>query len=109
MQHVLQETLLEWLDAMGTLFIDIHGMVDLPIPGSTSTSTLFVLEGTPDHLTHLWQLTKQLELLPLVASWEQMTVQIEPQEYRSLLAVVLAVPIEQWDFVQEREMSRGDE
>ena len=61
-QQVLQETLLAWLDAMTALFIDIHGMDDLPAPSSTPTSTLFVLEGTSDHLAHLWQLTKQLEL-----------------------------------------------
>ena len=108
-QQVLQETLLAWLDAMTALFIDTHVMVDLPTPGATSLSTLFVLEGTPDHLAHLWQLTKQLELLPLVSSWEEVVMQSAPQEYHSLLAVVLAVPAEQWNFVQEMEMSRGEE
>ena len=108
-QQVLQETLLEWLDAMDALSIDVLTMDDLPTPGSTPTSTLFLLEGTPAHLAQLWQLTKQLEILPLVSSWERMTVQTAPHEYHSLLVVVLALAGEQWNFVQEREMNSGEE
>ncbi len=113
-QQVLQETLQLWLDGLAALHIDILAMDDIPTPSwakwaSNSTSTLFLLEGTSDHLAELWQLTKQLELLPLVSSWEHITTEIEPQVYCSVLAVVLAVSSEQWNFVQEREMSRGEE
>ena len=45
MRQVLQETLQEWLDGMARLQIDIAGMYDLPAPGLTTTSTLFLLEG----------------------------------------------------------------
>ena len=94
---------------MDALAIDVLTMDDLPTPGAPPTSTLFLLQGEPIHLDHFWQLTKQLEILPLVSSWEQITVEIEPHDYCSVLAVVLAVPAEQWNFVQEIEMNKGEE
>jgi hypothetical protein len=99
MPQVLQETLQEWLDGMVRLQIDILDMSDIRTPGSTTTSTLFLLKGEAIHLAQLWQLTKQLEALPLVSSWEEVIVQIAPQEYCSFLVVVLAVTAEQWNFL----------
>jgi hypothetical protein len=113
MQSVLQETLQEWLDRLATLQIDIVGMYDIMAPHATSRSsatpsTLFLLDGEPAQLAKLWQLTKQLEVLPLVSSWEEGLIQIAPQEYHWLFPVILAVASDQWSFLQETEMSGED-
>ena len=104
-QQVLEETLQVWLDGMATLHINILAMHDIAAPRLQETnnvpSTLFLLKGENASLTELWQLTKQLEALPIVSSWEEVVMQIAPQEYQSLLAVVLAVSSEQWSFLQE--------
>ena len=68
-----------------------------------------LLEGENASLAQLWNLTKQLEATALILSWEQVVMQVVSQEYRSLLAVVLAVSSEQWSFLQETDMSEEDE
>jgi hypothetical protein len=71
MVQVLQETLQMWLDGMATLHIDILGMYGIPAPRANqryTRYTVFHLEGENASLAELWQLTKQLEALPLVSS-----------------------------------------
>jgi hypothetical protein len=111
MVQVLEETLQMWLDGMATLQIDMVGMYDIPAPRAKQTDTtftLFHLEGENVSLAQLWQLTKQLEALPFVSSWEEVIMQIAPGQYYSLLTVILAVSSDHWSFLKEIEVSEED-
>ena len=109
----LQKALQEWLDVVATLHIDILEMLDMPTPPLTTqtcatSSTQFLLEGEASQLTKLWQLTRPREAPPIISSWEYVGVRPGFQKEYWLLRVILDVAADQWNFLQERELSGED-